>query len=145
MKILIEEISEQPEVEIIIRCAQIDDTVQQLLASLRAAEKKLVGEKNGRSFVFGIDEVFYFESVDKKTFLYTEKEVYETPMRLYEIEERFAGSDFFRASKSLIINLARVKVLYPSISGKVEVTLENKEHLYVSRQYVPRLKEKLGM
>ena len=34
--------------------------------------------------------MLYIESVDKRTFLYTEESVYETPLRLYELEERLA-------------------------------------------------------
>ncbi|WP_407920378.1 LytTR family transcriptional regulator DNA-binding domain-containing protein [Gottfriedia luciferensis] len=32
-------------------------------------------------------DIFYFESVDKKNFIYTDKEVFETALRLYEVEE----------------------------------------------------------
>lgn len=133
------------ETEVVIHCKEIDENVMRLLASLRAADRKLVGEKDGKSFVIDPKEIFYFESVDKKTFFYTQKEVYESPLRLYEIEEKFAGVEFFRAAKSLIINLKHVRTFIPSLGGKIEVTLDNKERLFVSRQYVHSLKEKLGM
>ena len=83
--------------------------------------------------------------VDKKTFFYTNKEVYETPLKLYELEEKLIGSDFCRASKSTIINFRQIKSLRPEFGGKMLVTMNNDERLYVSRQYVHTIKEKLGL
>lgn len=44
-----------------------------------------------------------------------------------ESEEKFANSDFFRASKSTIINLSKIKVITPVFGGRIEVILENDE------------------
>jgi DNA-binding LytR/AlgR family response regulator len=90
-------------------------------------------------------DVFYFEAVDNKVFLYLEKEVYETKLKLYELEERFVGTDFLRVSKSVIMNLAKVKTLSPAFNGRFEATMKNGEKVIVSRQYVPVLKDKLGL
>lgn len=138
-------INEDPacgEPEIVIRCREMDERVVRMIAALRAAEQKLAGVRNGRTFVVDPAEVYYAESVDKRTFLYTADAIYESPLRLYEMEERFGAGDFFRASKSAVVNLARVKSLSPMLGGKIEVLLENNERLMVSRQYVPRAQAK---
>ena len=90
-------------------------------------------------------EIFYFEAVDNKVFLYLEKDVYETKQKLYELEELFRGTDFVRVSKSVILNLSKVKSLSPAFNGRFEATMKNGEKLIVSRAYVPALKEKLGL
>ena len=131
-------INEDPacgEPEIVIRCREMDERVVRMIAALRAAEQKLAGVRNGRTFVVDPAEVYYAESVDKRTFLYTADAIYESPLRLYEMEERFGAGDFFRAVKSLS----------PMLGGKIEVLLENNERLMVSRQYVPGLRQKLGI
>ncbi|MBC3938870.1 LytTR family transcriptional regulator [Anaerotruncus massiliensis (ex Liu et al. 2021)] len=141
-------INEDPacgEPEIVIRCREMDERIVRMIAALRAAEQKLAGVRDGRTFVVDPAEVYYAESVDKRTFLYTADAVYESPLRLYEMEERFGAGDFFRASKSAVVNLARVKSLSPMLGGKIEVLLENNERLMVSRQYVPGLRQKLGI
>jgi DNA-binding LytR/AlgR family response regulator len=116
-----------------------------MLAYLRSFDKKLTGTRDGRTFVIDSADVLYFDTVDKRTFLYTQNDVLETPLRLYELEEQLAGGSFFRASKSVIINISKISSLRPELSGKIEVTLSNAEKLYVSRQYVPELKSKLGL
>jgi DNA-binding LytR/AlgR family response regulator len=83
--------------------------------------------------------------VDRKTFIYGAKKVFETPLRLYELEERLPADDFFRAGKSCILNFSKIKALRPDFGGRLAVTLENGEKQSVSRQYVPTVKEKLGI
>lgn len=143
MKIVINEKKEFQDTEIIINCRQLDEELIKIISSLKSLEEKVTGSLNGKIFVIDTLEIYYFESVDKKTFIYTEKEVYETHLRLYEIEERFKNSHFFRASKSTIINLSKIKIITPLFGGKVEAILENDEKLFVSRQYVKILKNKL--
>ena len=74
-----------------------------------------------------------------------DKDVYECRLKLYELERRFAETDFFRATKSTIINLSKVKNFSPAFNGRFELLLKNGEKLIVSRQYVPDLKGKLGL
>ena len=83
--------------------------------------------------------------MDNRVFAYLEKEVCETKLKLYELEKRLEGTDFFRASKSTIINLAKVKNISPAFNGRFEACMKNEEKLIVSRHYVPILKAKLGL
>lgn len=145
MKIEINENPQFGETEVIINCRQADGEVTRLLASLRALEHKLTGWREGRTYLLDAGDVLYFDTADKHTFLYLEKEVYETPLRLYELEERLAGADFMRISKSAIVNLARVSSLRPEFGGHLELTMQNGERLLVSRQYTPAFKQKIGI
>lgn len=143
MKLVINEDEKFCETEIIINCNKIDEKLLKLIGTLKAHDDKIKGSKNSSIFLIDLDNILYFESVDKKTFIYTTKDVYETSLRLYEIEEKYRGGDFFRASKSTIINLSKINRINPMFGGKLEVVLENKERLMVSRQYVKELKIKL--
>lgn len=87
----------------------------------------------------------YFETVDRKTFCYTADGVYEITLKLYEIEEKYENTDYIRISKSSIVNLNKIKSIRPDFGGKILATMENNEKIYISRQYVPVLKRKLGI
>lgn len=65
-------------------------------------------------------------------------------MKLYEFEQETEGTSFFCASKSLI-NADKIDSIKPSLSGRFEVVLKNKEKLIVSRQYVRVLKHMIGL
>lgn len=143
MKVITNEDENNNEIEIIINCKTIDDTVVKLISKLKEEDNVVTGSKNGRVYVIKLESILYFESVDKRTFIYTKDDVYECNLRLYEVEEKFGSRHFFRASKSTVINITKISVINPVIGGRIEVLLENKEKLIVSRQYVPVLKAKL--
>lgn len=90
-------------------------------------------------------EIYYFESVDDRVFAYVKDDVAEVKRKLYELEERLAGDDFIRISKSMILNLSKVKRFAPYMGGRFEALLENGEKVLISRQYVPELKKVLGL
>jgi len=108
-------------------------------------DKKLSGVKDGALHVIDPQEVFYFDTVDKRYFIYTEHDVFETHLKLYEIEQLLPPALFFRSSKSQIINIAKIASLWPDIAGRLEVVMKNEERVIVSRQYARALKERLGL
>lgn len=144
MKIRIEEEPNIEEMEITIRCRQTNDSVIRILEMLRMTDRKLTGHRENQTYILDVGQILYIDTVEKKTFLYTEQEVYETPLKLYELEERLENCDFFRASKSSIINFNQIQSLKPEFGGTMQVTMSNGERLNVSRQYARVIKEKLG-
>jgi len=145
LKITIDESLNNKETEIIIKCTALNDDLKRLIQIIKNSDEKIVGIINGTSNLISPTDIFYFESVDKKTFIYTESQVLETSMRLYEIEENLSKYDFFRASKSTIINISKIRKLSPKFNGRLDALLENGEKLIISRQYVPIIKEILDL
>lgn len=144
MKILIEESPDNDDTELIIKCKSVNDEIQRIIDLIKLSDEKIIGFLNGESYVVDPIKILYFESVDKKTFMYTEDKVYEISLRLYELEKKMSKYDFFRSSKSTIINISRIKKLSHKFNGKLEATLDNDEKLLISRQYVSVIKEILG-
>ncbi len=142
MKITIETNQTINETEIKIVCNSITQDIEKIISTLNVFDKKLTVKKNDEIFFINISEVLYIDTVDKKTFVYTNDNVYETTLKLYELEEQF---EFFRASKSCIINIKYIKSLKSDFDRKIRVTMENDEKLIVSRQYAVELKELLGV
>ncbi len=70
---------------------------------------------------------------------------YRLRMRLYEAEERLDRSRFIRISNSEIINLKKVRGFDLSLSGTICVSLSNGTVTYVSRRYIPKIKQVLGI
>ena len=144
MKININVDSCHMETEIIINCAAVGEELENIIAMLRALDSKLTGVKNNRTLILDASEILYIDTVDKKTFLYTKSDLYETPLRLYELEQRLSANDFFRAGKSSIVNFNKIKSLKSDIDGRIIVEMTNNEKLVVSKQYAPFIKNKLG-
>lgn len=75
----------------------------------------------------------------------TENETYSVRFRLYELEERLDSRRFVRISNAEIVNLDRVTALDLSLSGTIRMTLNGTTTVYVSRRYVKKIKETLGL
>lgn len=133
---------------ITIECKEADEKILDIIHLIKSVDekgKRIVGIKENDTYCIEPPDVYYFESVDRKTFCYTEKSVYETELKLYELDEGFAKADFMRISKSCVVNLNRIKSIRPDFGGKILATMQNGEKVYVSRQYANELKIKLGI
>lgn len=141
-------ITENPaldDIEVSVACPRIDERVQRIVSALGAFDRALVGERDGATYRLDVDDVCYAETVDGKTFLYTADAVYHTPLKLYELEERLAGTEFVRASKQMLVNFDHVASIRPALNARLQLMLDNGEAAIVSRQYAPAIKRKLGL
>ena len=144
MKIIIEEPSDGEEEQVIFRCRQMTPEIIRIIAMLKAQDALIAYDENEIHRIRP-SAVYYIEVVDNKTFLYCKDRVFDSKQKLYEIEEVLANSDFLRISKSVIVNLSKIKSLSPALSGRFEAALDNSEKVIISRQYVGDLKKRLGI
>lgn len=151
MEIIMQENQDVREPQLILRCRRADEKVMALVEALQSlcweqgGGRKLLGWRDGQAYPLDPERVLYADTVDKRSFLYTEEGVYETPRRLYELEEQLRDRDFFRASKSTLVNFNAILSLRPDLGGRIRLTMRGGEALYVSRQYAPDLKKRLGL
>lgn len=144
MKITILEKEANEEDEIIVKCNFLDEGITRLLNQLKNGNSKMNFYKDNQIRLVDKHDVLYFESVDDKVFAYTLNEVFETRMKLYELEEILPEKVFFRGNKAVIVNVDKIESLSPAFSGRFEAVLKNGYKVIISRNYVPRLKELLG-
>jgi DNA-binding LytR/AlgR family response regulator len=139
-----EEPPEGEEEQIIIRCRRMTPELLRALALLKAQDT-LIAYDGNEIHRLRPDGIYYIDTVDNKTFLYLKDKVYESKQKLYELENSLANSDFLRVSKSVILNLRKIKTLSPALSGRFEALLDNGEKVIISRQYMGDLKKRLGI
>lgn len=145
MRITIQEIGADEEEEIILRCHGANDDTLKIISQIKALQTGLIGYNGDEIHRLDFDDIYYFEVVDNKAFFYCREAVFESKLKLYEFEEMCRGTGFFRASKSVVLNVDKIDFVSPSFSGRFEATLLNKEKVVVSRQYVSVLKKKMGL
>lgn len=131
--------------QIVINCKRIDDEVMRLKCHIELFDKKLQAKKDNELHFINSFDVFYFESLDNRTFLYTEDDVLEVKQRLYELEVILSDKDFIRISKSQIVNINKIKSLKPELNRTILVTMCNGEQLYISRKYVQAIRNLLSV
>lgn len=85
-------------------------------------------------------DVLYCEYMDGCVFAYLEKQVYPARLTLSELERDF---DFFRCSKTMVVNLHAIDALRSGDCGRIIATMCNGERLVISRHYAVALRKKL--
>ena len=145
MKIEISVDEKAEDIQISVTCKQLTPDIEKLLATLRMMNQQLTAKKNEETYLLDIAQIIYIESVERRCFIYTSDEVYESDFRLYELEQQLEKYGFFRVSKSFLVHLQNVQSLKAEINRKIRITMSNGEQIIASRQYADALKKRLGV
>ncbi len=146
MKIIINADEKINETEIVINCSQLTSNVENIIATLRILNQQMLVMKDGENYLLDVNRISYIEALERKTFVYTEDAIYESKLKLYEMEERLCQSGFFRVSKSCLVHLKFIKSLKNDVERKLlRLTMKNGEQIMVSRQYAEEMKKRLGV
>lgn len=132
----------QPEI-VEIHCHKISEEVKEIVAFVKSRQGQLTGVIDDRQYEIPVTDIFYIESVDNKSFVYTQNKVYETKHKLYELEESLRDKRFIRISKSTLLNLMKISSIKPALNGRFTAVLYSGEETIISRKYVPELKKAL--
>lgn len=144
VKITLEPQEPGAQTEVIIRCAQVNDShVQRLIALLELQNQRIVATNGDETVLLAPTEVLYCEAVDSNVFVYLNSAVYKTPTSLAQLEQSFADVGFFRCGKSMIVNLCGIASLKSGTNGRITVTLQSQEKILVSRHYAGAMRERL--
>lgn len=76
---------------------------------------------------------------------YCENDIYQIALNLLELKNNYSSVGFLRISKSMVVNLYKIKRLKSYTSGRIEVIMKNDEKIIVSRHYAPMLRQKLDI
>ena len=145
MKIAIDIDEKYPDTEVVIRTKKLDEDVEKLVSLMRMINMQIGVRKDDETILLDIGKILYIEAVDRKSFVYTADETYESDLKLYEIEQELLEHDFFRISKQCIVNIRMIRSLKSDINRKIRITLKNDEQITVSRMYSDELRRKLGL
>ncbi|EAH1539644.1 LytTR family transcriptional regulator, partial [Listeria monocytogenes] len=65
------------------------EEVTNIVMGIDEPTEKISVKKDGATYLLEPKAILYFEAVESKIFVYTEKEIYEIHWKLYELEEKF--------------------------------------------------------
>ena len=139
MKITLQQIAKGKD-EVIIKYREMTEQIERIVSYIEGKGEKWIGIKDGQDYILSVHEVVYLESVEGVTYLYTEHEVYQSNLTLADAEVIYAEEGFFRCSKSMIINMYRIKRLKSMSGNRIDVTMDNGEHVVVSRHYAKEIR-----
>ena len=134
------------EPKIIVLTDRMTEEVREIVRKISETEPHVItGISEDTVKILDQDGILRVYASGGKVFAATETGEYQLRLRLYEMEERLRRDSFVRISNSEIINLKKVKHFDLSFAGTICVTLSDGTVTYVSRRYVSRIKEVLGL
>lgn len=134
------------ETEFIIRTAQMTDEVNGLIKKVSEQSPQLLsGFRDGNLEILLPTEIIRIYASEGKVYAITANDTYTLRRRLYELESRLDKNSFIRISNSEIINFKMVKSFDLSFTGTIRVKLVNGTSTYVSRRYLSKIKQWLGI
>ena len=142
MKYTIEKL-DSGENEVLVRYSTLSPEVNQLICILKNENRKLLGTSNDEKVVVDISEILYIESVDGRSYAYTQNDVIKLEYTLLQLEQLIGEISFFRCSKSMIINIDKVKSLRSLASNRIDAMMCNGEHVMISRTYASDFRKRL--
>ena len=134
------------EPKIVVYTDKMTEEVSEIVKKLsEEREQTIAGWKDDMVAVLEPDSLFRIYAANGRVFAQTDHGEYQLRLRLYELEQRLDRHSFVRISNSEIIHLKKVKGFDLSFSGTIRVMLSNGTVTYVSRRYVGKIKQILGI
>lgn len=146
MRIRVEVDNNISEDEVIIKCCELSEEVQDIhnmLDEFLLNKKHIIFYRGDTEYYIELNEILFFETEKNGICAHTIDNIYNVKYKLYELEE-FLPRYFMRVSKSTILNTNRIYSITRSLTSSSKVEFQNThKQVYVSRYYYGPLKIKL--
>lgn len=142
MKLILTENS-NTELTVTVEYPRQSSQLTRIIKKLKSEEQFLIGSENGRNYKVMVPDIFYIESVDKRTFIYTKGMVFRSEKQLYRLEEELKEYDFAKVSRTCLVNVNELVHIKALPNSRLEAELSNGEKIVVSRTYIPEIKRKV--
>ena len=138
--------SEFKEPKAVIFTDKVTDEITELVRQLSDERSSIIaGFKDDTAELLEHNDIFRIYASNGKVYAETANDTFTLRLRLYEAEQRLDNQIFVRISNSEIINLKKVTNFDLSFVGTICVKLSNGTVTYVSRRYVAKIKQILGI
>ncbi|MDR0301490.1 MAG: LytTR family transcriptional regulator [Treponema sp.] len=133
----------QKDIEVLVSYPAMNKTVERIVALVKSAGTQIECYSDDSVKMVNVSDIYYIESVDKKTVVFCESENYQVKGRLYQLYEKLAGSGFVQISKYCVININKLEKITPLTNSHLDAVLSNGKCLYVTRKYLADIKQLL--
>jgi two-component system LytT family response regulator len=121
----------------------ISEKQSAVLAELKPAKpvERLAVKTGGRVFLIKVQDLDWIEAAHNYVELHVEKQTHLLRDTLNAIEARLPPDKFVRISRSVIVNIDRIKELQPLFYGEYAIILQNGARLTLSRRFRDKLQQ----
>ncbi|MBO5487337.1 MAG: LytTR family transcriptional regulator DNA-binding domain-containing protein [Eubacterium sp.] len=117
--------------------------LRQIAAVVKNEKPVLTGITEDEKELLDIEEIYYFDTVDRRTFAYTRDKTYQVSLTISALEEKLSDFGFIRINKANLVNIYQIKKIKPESNMRISAILRNDEKLQINRSYKRSFEEYL--
>jgi len=130
-------------IEITIKYPEKNKNLERLVSLIKSLDIKIPCYSDTGVVLVNASDIFYAESIDKKTIVCCEKENYPVKDRLYQLYEKVMPAGFVQINKYCILNINKLEKVTTLENSHLEAVLSNGKSLYITRKYLADIKRML--
>ena len=133
---------------------RIEDTLHRLISDEKEynvekeipLQNKLTLWKEEKMYVVPLEEVSYFEAIERETKVFRKNEVYFSKLKISDLENKLPKDKFYRTHRSYIVNLDEIIEIIPWFNSTFNLKLNGLDDpIPVSRSKMKEFKYLMGM
>lgn len=124
---------EEEKIDIYYR--QMTPMLQQVISIVKNEKPAISGTFEDEKILLEPGDIYYFDTVDRKTFAYTKDKICQISKSLAALEEELAPFGFVRINKANLVNIYMIKKIKPEANMRILAILKNEESLIINRGY----------
>jgi DNA-binding LytR/AlgR family response regulator len=143
MLLTFEQRENQSDIEVLVTYPKKDKLVERIRSLLESADTQIqcFSERGaGHIQLVNVSDIYYIESVDRKTIVSCGDTQYQVKERLYQIYEKLIPYGFVQISKYCIVNSNKLHEIIPLSNSHLDAVLTNGMRLYVTRKYLAAIR-----
>ena len=140
MRVVSRQVEGQP-LTVIVEYPEYNGSTADLIKRINDLDIRFYANDDGKQIKIDLADIYYMENVERKLFIYTEKDVYRYESTMAEALAHTAGTGLVRISRTCIMNAEHLKEIRQIRNSHLEAVLDNGEKLIVSRKYLRDIKE----
>lgn len=144
-ELIIDNQLKEDEVKIHTKTATAGARVLSYIDYFTTDRKNLIIRSGEKFRMIQKSEIICAEVQDKTLTVYTESEEIMTSKSLSALMEDLNSETFLKVSKAEMLNIQMIDHVEPSFSGNLIAQMKNGKKVSISRRYVSKLKERLGI
>ena len=132
-------------IDVLFMASEEDEQVKALMARISDPLEYVweVRDAQGNSVALPEERISSVSVDNKRLRIVAEDGTYWLKMPLADAERALNPSLFLRVSRFDIVNLRKVRRFDFSVAGALRVEMENGDEIWVSRRFIPAVKERL--
>lgn len=122
---------------------EMTPVLRKVAAVVKNEKPVLTGSTEDEKALLDIEDVYYFDTVDRRTFAYTKDKTYQVSLTISALEEKLSDFGFVRINKANLVNIYQIKKIKPESNMRISAILRNEEKLQINRSYKRSFEEYL--